>query len=94
MTDRSNGMMIGAFISGLRPGRFFKDLIGRPPLSIEDLFTRAHNFLTADGANMENRLWESKWGTTDTRHGQSYRDSSRKQKDRFVSRPGTRSKDQ
>jgi hypothetical protein len=31
ITDRSDEMMTWAFISGLRPGRFFKDLIARPP---------------------------------------------------------------
>ncbi|GKE02220.1 hypothetical protein Tco_1390203 [Tanacetum coccineum] len=36
MTDRSDGMMTGAFIRGLRPGRLFKDLIARPPKSMED----------------------------------------------------------
>nr|GEU39587.1 hypothetical protein [Tanacetum cinerariifolium] len=45
MTDRSNGMMTRAFISRLRPGRFFKNLIARPPVSMEDLFTQAHNFI-------------------------------------------------
>ncbi|GJZ18850.1 hypothetical protein Tco_0555440 [Tanacetum coccineum] len=45
MTDRSDGMMTGAFISRLCPGRFFKDLIARPPASMEDLFTQAHNFI-------------------------------------------------
>ncbi|PWA80402.1 gag protein [Artemisia annua] len=45
MTDRSDGMMTGAFISGLRPSRFFKDLIAWPPASMEDLFTQAHNFI-------------------------------------------------
>ncbi|GJY48055.1 hypothetical protein Tco_0438011 [Tanacetum coccineum] len=39
MTDRSDGMMIRAFISRLRRGRLFKDLIARPPKSMEDLFT-------------------------------------------------------
>ncbi|GJU30779.1 gag protein [Tanacetum coccineum] len=31
MLDRSDGMMTGAFISGLRPGREFKELIAQPP---------------------------------------------------------------
>ncbi|PWA61286.1 gag protein [Artemisia annua] len=71
MTDRSDAMMTGAFISGLRPGRFFKDLIARPPKSMEDLFIQAHNFIRADEANIENRLRDSRWA--DNRHGQSYR---------------------
>ncbi|PWA38695.1 hypothetical protein CTI12_AA570620 [Artemisia annua] len=66
MTDRSDGMMTGAFISGLRPGRFFKDLIARPPKSMEDLFIQAHNFIRADEANIENRLRDSRWLKTDT----------------------------
>ncbi|GKE02767.1 hypothetical protein Tco_1390750, partial [Tanacetum coccineum] len=53
-------MMTGAFISGLRPGRFFKDLIARPPASMEDLFTQAHNFIRADEANAETRLRDSR----------------------------------
>ncbi|GKD04371.1 hypothetical protein Tco_1179345 [Tanacetum coccineum] len=38
MTDRSDGIMTGAFISGLRPGRIFKDITGRLPMSLEDLY--------------------------------------------------------
>ncbi|GKB99069.1 reverse transcriptase domain-containing protein [Tanacetum coccineum] len=45
MTDCSDGMMTGAFISGLRSGRLFKDLIAQPPLSLEDLYTQANNFI-------------------------------------------------
>ncbi|PWA50478.1 retrotransposon gag domain-containing protein [Artemisia annua] len=88
MTDRSDGMMTGAFISGLRPGRFFKDLIARPPKSMEDLFIQAHNFIRADEANIENRLRDSRWA--ENRHGQSYRDTSRRQRDRHVTRPNGR----
>ncbi|GJW63981.1 hypothetical protein Tco_0115865 [Tanacetum coccineum] len=62
MTDRSNGMMTWAFISGLRPGRFFKDLIAQPLASMEDLFTQARNFIRADEANTENRLRDGRWG--------------------------------
>ncbi|GKA93072.1 hypothetical protein Tco_0815058 [Tanacetum coccineum] len=39
MADRSDVMVSGAFISGLRPERLFKDLIARPSTSLEDLFT-------------------------------------------------------
>ncbi|GJU07443.1 reverse transcriptase domain-containing protein [Tanacetum coccineum] len=53
-------MMTRAFISGLRPGRFFKDLISWPPASMEDLFTQAHNFIRVDEANTENRLRDSR----------------------------------
>ncbi|GJS37932.1 gag protein [Tanacetum coccineum] len=60
MTDRSDGMMTGAFIKGLRPGRFFKDLIARPPALMEDLSTQAHNFIRANEANIENQLQDSK----------------------------------
>ncbi|GJU45740.1 reverse transcriptase domain-containing protein [Tanacetum coccineum] len=48
MTDHSDGMMTGAFISGLRPGRLFKDLIARPPLSLEDLYNQANNFIRVE----------------------------------------------
>ncbi|PWA49878.1 reverse transcriptase domain-containing protein [Artemisia annua] len=51
MTDRSDGMMTGAFISELCPGRIFKDLIARPPLLLEDLYTQANNFIRAEEAN-------------------------------------------
>ncbi|GKC41921.1 hypothetical protein Tco_1059643 [Tanacetum coccineum] len=51
MTDRSDGVMTGAFISRLRPGRFFKDLIEHQFASMEDLFTQSHNFIRADEAN-------------------------------------------
>ncbi|PWA39994.1 gag protein [Artemisia annua] len=90
MTDRSDGMMTGAFISGLRPGRLFKDLIARPPASMEDLFTQAHNFIWADESNAENRLQDGKWGTNDGRHTQNYRDTSKKHKERHVACSTTR----
>ncbi|GJV50467.1 retrotransposon gag domain-containing protein [Tanacetum coccineum] len=83
MTDRSDGMMTGAFISGLRPGRFFKDLIARPPASMEDLFTQAHNFIRADEANTENRLRDSRWVPNDNKSGQGYKDTSRIHKDKL-----------
>nr|GEZ68433.1 hypothetical protein [Tanacetum cinerariifolium] len=60
MTDRLDGMMTSAFISGLRPGRFFKDLIARPPASMEDLFTQAYNLIRVDEANMKNQLRDSR----------------------------------
>ncbi|GJU56931.1 hypothetical protein Tco_1234697 [Tanacetum coccineum] len=86
MTDRSDGMMTGAFISGLRPGRFFKDLIARPPASMEDLFTQAHNFIRADEANTKNRLRDSRWVPNDNKSGQGYKDTSRRHKDKYVHR--------
>ena len=60
MTDKSDGMMIGAFISGLRPGRPFKDLIARPPMSLEDLYIHVNGCIKADEANNANRLRDSK----------------------------------
>ncbi|GKB58040.1 gag protein, partial [Tanacetum coccineum] len=60
MTDRSDGLMTGSFICGLRPGRLFKDLIARPPLLLEDLYNQANNFIRAEEANNENRLREEK----------------------------------
>ncbi|PWA38565.1 gag protein [Artemisia annua] len=59
MKDRSDGMMIGAFISGLRPGRPFKDLIARPPMSLEDLYIHVNGCIRADEANNANRLRDS-----------------------------------
>ncbi|PWA52875.1 gag protein [Artemisia annua] len=56
MTDRSDGMMTGAFISGLRPGKLFKDFIARPPTSLEDMYLHVTSFIRAEDANNENRL--------------------------------------
>ncbi|GJX61691.1 gag protein [Tanacetum coccineum] len=58
MADRSDIMVSRAFISGLRPGRLFKDLIAKPPTSLEDLFTQTPNFIRAKHANNENCLRE------------------------------------
>ncbi|GJR09850.1 hypothetical protein Tco_0792502 [Tanacetum coccineum] len=88
ITDRSDGMMTGAFISGLRLGRLFKDLIAWPPKSMEDLFIQAHNFIRADKANIENWLCDSRWA--DNKRGQSYRDTSRRPRDRHITRPNGR----
>ncbi|GKG55712.1 hypothetical protein Tco_0574606, partial [Tanacetum coccineum] len=81
MTDRLNNMLTGAFISALRPGRLFKDLIARPPSSMEELFTSVNNFIRAEEANIKNRLWESKWETIDNRKGQNSRDQHKRHKD-------------
>nr|GEU86803.1 retrotransposon Gag domain-containing protein [Tanacetum cinerariifolium] len=74
----------------LRPGRFFKDLIAQPPVSMEDVFTQAHNFIRADEANTKNRLRDVKLGATDKRHMQNYRESTRKHKERYAAHPATR----
>ncbi|GJY52367.1 hypothetical protein Tco_0443214 [Tanacetum coccineum] len=58
MADRSDVMVSGAFISGLRPGHLFKDLIAKPPSSLEDLFTQTNNFIRTEDANNENHLRE------------------------------------
>lgn len=71
MADRSNFMVSGAFISGLRFGRLFKDLIAKPPTSLEDLFTQTHNFIQAEEANNDNRLRESR---QETKQHQTYKD--------------------
>ncbi|GJV13567.1 gag protein [Tanacetum coccineum] len=47
MADRSDIMVSEAFISGLRPGRLFKDLIAKPPTSLEDLFTQTLQHYTS-----------------------------------------------
>ncbi|PWA40091.1 retrotransposon gag domain-containing protein [Artemisia annua] len=80
----------GAFISGLRPGRLFKDLIARPPTSLEDLFTQTHNFIRAEDANNENRLREPRQGNRETKQHVTYKDLPRKPKDKFISRSATR----
>ncbi|PWA39704.1 reverse transcriptase domain-containing protein [Artemisia annua] len=90
MADRSDAMVSGAFISGLRPGRLFKDLIERPPTSLEDLFTQTHNFIRAEDANNENRLREPRQGNRDTKQHVTYKDLPRKHKDKFVSCSATR----
>ena len=56
MTDRSDGMMTGAFISGLRPGKIFNDFIARPPTSLEDMYLQVTSFIRAEDANNENQL--------------------------------------
>lgn len=64
-----------------------------PPASMEDLFTHAHNFIRVDEANTENRLRDSKWSNSDNRYGVNHKDPSRRQKEKFVSRPNTRPSD-
>ncbi|PWA42852.1 gag protein [Artemisia annua] len=83
MADRSDAMESGAFISGLRPGRLFKDLIAKPPTSLEELFTQTHNFIRAEDANNENRLREMKQHAT-------YKDLPRRNRDKHVSRSAAR----
>ncbi|PWA48159.1 retrotransposon gag domain-containing protein [Artemisia annua] len=75
---------------GLRLGRLFKALIARPPTSMEDLFTQAHNFITADEANMKNRLRDSRCAINDNKSGQSYIEASRRQKDKYIPHPNAR----
>ena len=87
MADRSDVMMSGAFISGLPPGRLFKDLIAKPPTSLEDLFTQTHNFIRAEEANNENRLRDSR---REVRHHPTYKDLPRRSKDKHYSRNHTR----
>ncbi|GJZ66820.1 hypothetical protein Tco_0630060 [Tanacetum coccineum] len=60
MVDRSGGMMTGAFISGLRPGRAFKELIAQPLKSLEDLYVYINGFIRAEEANDANRCRDSK----------------------------------
>ncbi|PWA89450.1 reverse transcriptase domain-containing protein [Artemisia annua] len=91
MIDRSDGMLTGAFISGLRPGRLFKDLIARPPSSMEELFTLVNNFIRAEEANTENRLREAKREPIDNRQGQNSKDQHKRHKNRYASRAGYRS---
>ncbi|PWA42661.1 hypothetical protein CTI12_AA542590 [Artemisia annua] len=87
MADRFDVMVSGAFISGLRPGRLFKDLIAKPLTSLEDLFTQTHNFIRAEDANNENRLREPR---RETKQHTIYKDLPRRQKDKHVSRSASR----
>ncbi|GJT63783.1 hypothetical protein Tco_1015263 [Tanacetum coccineum] len=90
MTDRSDGMMTGVFISGLHPGRLFKDLIARPPLSLEDLYTQANNFIRAEEANNGNWLREVKRGALDNISNLTYKDFLKNSMDKYVPQTGTR----
>nr|GEV94844.1 retrotransposon Gag domain-containing protein [Tanacetum cinerariifolium] len=87
MDDRSDVMVSGVFISGLRLGRLFKDLIVKPPTSLEDLFTQTHNFIQSEDSNNENRLWEPR---RETKQHLTYKDLPRRQKDKHVSRSAAR----
>ncbi|PWA58033.1 hypothetical protein CTI12_AA405050 [Artemisia annua] len=87
MADHSDAMVSGAFISGLRPGRLFKDLIAKPPTSLEDLFTQTHNFIQAEDTNNETRPREPR---RETKQHMMYKDLPRRTKDKHVSRPATR----
>ncbi|GKD03574.1 hypothetical protein Tco_1178548 [Tanacetum coccineum] len=83
MADRSDVMVSGVFISGLRPGHLFKDLISKPPTSLEDLFTQTHNFIRAEDANNKNHLREPH---RETKQHMTYKDLLRRQMDKHVSR--------
>ncbi|GJT91004.1 reverse transcriptase domain-containing protein [Tanacetum coccineum] len=87
MATRSDTMVYGAFISGLRPGRLFKDLIAKPPSSLEDLFTQTHNFIRAEDVNNENRLREPR---RETKQHMTYKDLPRRSRDKHIPRPATR----
>nr|GEX63208.1 reverse transcriptase domain-containing protein [Tanacetum cinerariifolium] len=63
MADRSDIVVSGTFISGLRPGRLFKDLIAKSPMLLEDLFIQTHNFIRVEDANNENRFQEPRLKT-------------------------------
>ncbi|GJW34757.1 reverse transcriptase domain-containing protein [Tanacetum coccineum] len=87
MVGRSDVMVFGAFISGMRPGRLFKDLIAKPLTSLEDLFTQTNNFIRAEDANNENRLREPR---RETKQHVTYKDLPRRNKDKHVSRSASR----
>ncbi|PWA39692.1 reverse transcriptase domain-containing protein [Artemisia annua] len=70
--------------------RIFKDLIVRPPLSLEDLYTQANNFIRAEEANNKNRLREAKRGAPDNRSNATYKDFYKKSRDKYIPRSGTR----
>ncbi|GKE24539.1 reverse transcriptase domain-containing protein, partial [Tanacetum coccineum] len=87
MVDRSDVMVSGAFISGMRPGRLFKDLIAKPPTSLEDLFTQTNNFIRVKDVNNENRLREPRM---ETKQHVTYKDLPRRNKGKHVSRSASR----
>nr|GFC83766.1 reverse transcriptase domain-containing protein [Tanacetum cinerariifolium] len=87
MADRSDVMVLRAFISGIRPGRLFKDLIAKPPKSLEDLFIQTNNFIWAEEANNENSLREPR---QETKQHMTYKDLPRRNKDKHVSRSANR----
>nr|GEW94891.1 hypothetical protein [Tanacetum cinerariifolium] len=69
------------------PGGFFKDLIAKPPTTLEDLFTQTHNFIRAEDANNENRHREPH---RETKQHMTYKDLPRRSKDKHVPRLTTR----
>ncbi|GJQ93086.1 reverse transcriptase domain-containing protein [Tanacetum coccineum] len=87
MADRSDAMVSGAFISGLRLGDLFKDLIARPPTSLEDMFTQTHNFIRAKDADNENRLREPR---RETKQHMVYKDLPCRPRDKPVPRHAAR----
>ncbi|GKA63846.1 hypothetical protein Tco_0763452 [Tanacetum coccineum] len=87
MADRSDAMISGAFISGLRPGLLFKDLIPRTPTSLKDLFTQTNNFIRAEDANNENRLRETR---REMKQYIVYKDLPRRPRDKHIPRPAAR----
>lgn len=59
-----------------------KDLIAKPPISLEDLFTQTHNFIRAKEANTENRFQEP---IRETKQQTTYKDLPRSTKDKYIS---------
>ncbi|GKA04926.1 hypothetical protein Tco_0684046, partial [Tanacetum coccineum] len=69
--------------------RFFRiTLCGAARFWYDNLPKQAHNFIRADKANIKNRLRASRWANN--RRGQSYRDTSRRPRDRHTTRPNGR----
>ncbi|GKA48059.1 hypothetical protein Tco_0741017 [Tanacetum coccineum] len=89
MVDRLDAIVLGAFISGLRRGRLFKDLIARPLTSLEDMFTQTHYFIRAENANNENRLREPRQGNRETKQHATYKDLPKRPKDKFITHAAT-----
>nr|GEZ16395.1 hypothetical protein [Tanacetum cinerariifolium] len=85
--QKTQAEILGAFISGMRPGRLFKDLIAKPPKSLKDLFTQTNNFIRAEEANNENSLREP---CRETKQHMTYKDLLRRNRDKHVSRSANR----
>lgn len=55
LADRSKDFLISAFINGLRYGKLYRDIIYKPPTSMESLLQQADDFAWADEAEKKTR---------------------------------------
>ncbi|GJR91868.1 reverse transcriptase domain-containing protein [Tanacetum coccineum] len=87
-TEFEHNMLVD--LSPLRPFCTVNAAIisGKPSLNLEQQSMLVDESRRADEANIENWLRDSRWA--DNRHGQSYRDTSRRPKDRHITCPNER----